>query len=88
MTSHGKKGWTSKTNIKEDLKYVCLHNPIVLKIVNILFVIFRTTKGTSTIDGGPSKSVSIAQGRALGPNPDLRRGPNDDLLLYAIYFKL
>ena len=22
------------------------------------------------------------QGRALGPNPDLRRGPNDDLLLY------
>ena len=25
------------------------------------------------------------QGRALGPNPDLRRGPNDDLLLYVIH---
>ena len=43
----------------------------------------RTTKGTSTIDGGPIKSVSITEGRALGPNPDLRRGPNDDLLLYG-----
>lgn len=61
MTSHGKKGWTSKTNIKEDVS--------------------KTTKSTTTVDGGPTRSVSLMEGRALGPNPDLRRGPNDDLLL-------
>jgi len=58
MTSHGKKGWTSKTNIKED-------------------VVPKSIKGISTTDG----PTSLVQGRALGPNPGLRKGPNDDLLL-------
>ena len=39
---------------------------------------FRSTIGTSTIDG---PIASLAQGRALGPNASLRKGPNDDLLL-------
>jgi hypothetical protein len=58
MTSHGKKKWNSKTNIKEDVP--------------------KSTIGTSTIDG---PIASLAQGRALGPNASLRKGPNDDLLL-------
>merc|ERR1712241_1061507 len=58
VAGHGKKGWTSKSNIKEE-------------------VVPKSIKGISTTDG----PTSVVQGRALGPNPGLRKGPNDDLLL-------
>merc|ERR1719422_2570174 len=39
----------------------------------------RTTRGTSTQQERPYKSQ--VSGKAKGPNPSLRKGPNDDLLL-------
>merc|ERR550532_1524261 len=39
----------------------------------------RTTRGTSTHQERPYKSQ--VSGKAKGPNPSLRKGPNDDLLL-------
>lgn len=59
MTSHGKKGWTSKSNIKEE---VLVKPPI------------KSTTSTS-------HTTPVYSGKALGPNPSLRKGPNDDLLL-------
>ena len=59
MTSHGKKGWTSKSNIKEDAKV-------------------KQSKPAYSQD---RQEHSMGSGKALGPNPELRKGPNDDLLL-------
>ena len=58
MTSHGKKGWTSKSNIKEE-------------------VLVKPIKSSSATSHAPQ----VCSGKALGPNPSLRKGPNDDLLL-------
>ena len=58
MTSHGKKGWTSKSNIKDE---------VLVKPCN--------TKSAT------SHTTQVCSGKALGPNPGLRKGPNDDLLL-------
>ena len=41
--------------------------------------IFSTTRGTCTKEDKPYKSQ--VSGKAVGPNPNLRKGPNDDLLL-------
>ena len=58
---------------------------IIYIIYNIIYnlhydfsLFYRSTIGTSTIDG---PIASLVQGRALGPNASLRKGPNDDLLL-------
>jgi hypothetical protein len=59
MTSHGKKGWTSKSNIKEEV----------------------LVKPASKASNTTSQTTQVCSGRALGPNPSLRKGPNDDLLL-------
>jgi len=59
MTSHGKKGWTSKSNIKEEV------------------LVKPASKASTTT----SQTPQVCSGRALGPNPGLRKGPNDDLLL-------
>lgn len=59
MTSHGKKGWTSKSNIKEEV------------------LVKPASKASTTT----SQTTQVCSGRALGPNPSLRKGPNDDLLL-------
>merc|ERR1712062_510666 len=56
---HGKKGWSSKTNTKEEIP--------------------KSSKSTSTSLERPYKSE--VSGKAVGPNPSLRKGPNDDLLL-------
>merc|ERR1712083_708727 len=58
MTSHGKKGWTSKSNIKDEV----LAKPCNSK-------------------SATSHTTQVCSGKALGPNPGLRKGPNDDLLL-------
>merc|ERR1719211_874346 len=58
MTSHGKKGWTSKSNIKDEV----LAKPCNSK-------------------SATSHTTQVCTGKALGPNPGLRKGPNDDLLL-------
>jgi len=39
----------------------------------------RTSRGTCTKEDKPYKSQ--VSGKAVGPNPNLRKGPNDDLLL-------
>ena len=91
MTSHGKKKWNSKTNIKEDVPKFVYHKTYIPNILCLIYVcmlvlstlwffpvLIRSTIGTSTIDG---PIASLAQGRALGPNASLRKGPNDDLLL-------
>merc|ERR1712079_272576 len=59
VAGHGKKGWTSKSNIKEE---VLVKPPI---------------KSSTTTSHTPP----VYSGKALGPNPGLRKGPNDDLLL-------
>lgn len=59
MTSHGKKGWTSKSNIKEEV------------------LVKPASKASTTT----SQTTQVCSGKALGPNPSLRKGPNDDLLL-------
>ena len=50
---------------------------MLLIIYHVLY--FRTTRGTSTQQERPYKSQ--VSGKAKGPNPSLRKGPNDDLLL-------
>ncbi|XP_059092748.1 uncharacterized protein LOC131888005 isoform X2 [Tigriopus californicus] len=63
-STHGKKGWSSRTNLKEDSRS-------------------RTTRGTCTGDQADSGADTSSQ-LAKGPNPGLRRGPNDDLLLWGV----
>ena len=59
---------------------------VILSRLHILEVLiycityyFRTSRGTSTQQERPYKSE--VSGKAKGPNPSLRKGPNDDLLL-------
>lgn len=60
MTSHGKKGWTSKSNIKEDFP--------------------KNAKTVPPVSQDPPYKSTVS-GKACGPNANLRKGPNDDLLL-------
>ena len=45
----------------------------------IQYKFYRISKATSTSQEKPYKSE--VSGKAVGPNPALRKGPNDDLLL-------
>jgi hypothetical protein len=60
-----------------NMKY--FHIIIMYNKVTLKSSIFRLTRGTSTAEDKPYHSA--VQSKALGPNSQLRRGPNDDLLL-------
>lgn len=61
-----------------DLIFVAVAYILEVLIYCITYYI-RTSRGTSTQQERPYKSE--VSGKAKGPNPSLRKGPNDDLLL-------